>query len=233
MKQLLDKDKISISDNGYRIFQTVFTNLYNAFSTGKEIVIVRNSMDYIEAKKCAGESAGLTDYSYYHVKRILSNLNMQGFAKVYKRKPERPADLKEGERVYSFLEVHPTDKGSEAFEKGAVCPIPQSTFGYGSEIKVLVDSVGIGKGYPGFDYLQKNFFLPAKEQYGVAFSRWYDWERALEDLFEAKLAKMKTEEAKDEIAKLIEELKKTLPANRRTAAVIQRNIEKCAKLTFA
>ena len=227
----IDKNLISISGNGYQIFQTVFTKLYEAFSKGQKIVIVRNSMDYVQGRETKEESAGLSAHTYYHSKRVLSNLHLNGFAIVYKRKPEKPANLKQGEKVYSFLEVHPTDKGFEAFKNGAVCPLKASTYGgYGGTVSV--DSVGIGKGYPGYDYLKEKFFDPARERYGVAFSRWYDWEKAFDLLFETKLAKMKTEEAKVAIDKLIDSLVQTLP-QRRTSAAVHRNIEKCAKLPFA
>lgn len=225
----IEMSKLELSRGGYQLFQTVFMKLYEAFSKGKEKVIIRYYSYGIQTKE---ESVGLNgySYSYYHLKRILCNLNLHGFVKIFKRKPPKPPDWKPGERVYSYLEVRPTAKGFKAFKNGGYCPIQSTTiYRYGRDDVVMPDRIGIGKGFLGYKELKEKYFDYAQKRFKVALSRWYDWCKEFDVLFEVKLIALKEEEAAIEIQKLIDQLVPTLP-KRYTALRIEQELKQSTKL---
>lgn len=221
----LDKTTLTLSDKGIRLFPSVFTMMYEAFNEGKEKLTVRSSMAVPYGKTGAvksamEESAGLFELSYYNVKRIICNLNLAGFVRVVRIKPPRPADWEKGDRVYSYLEVTPTDKGFKAAEKGDLCDTAEG-------------KIGIGKGYPGYDYLKKKYFDPAKEQYHVAMTRFYDWEKAFKEYFAEELASLTEEEAVPKIEEyIVSQLVPTLPKGARglKVAKVQEELKHTMKL---
>lgn len=231
----LDKSKLELSRTTYELFQTAFTKIYEAFNKGRKVVIVRQSWWKVEDKDKI--SAGLWLESYYHLKRVIANLNFQGFVKVYRRKPPRPPNTPAGERIYSFLEVHPTEKGFKAFKNGARCSVPTTvTYNYDKYTDASVrqtgyrNNVGIGKGYPGFEYLREKYYDPVKVKLKIAKTRWAkDWEHPIHELFAEKLVNLHEEEAKVEIEALIDKLIPTLPKNRRVAK-IKASLEKNQRL---
>lgn len=224
----IDQSAIELSARTYEMFQTVFTKAYLAFSQGKDKLIVRFS----SWNQKPVDDGGLEALSYFHVKRVLCNLNLQGFVTVYKRKPVRPADAEPSERFYSYLEVHPTKKGFKAFEKGGLCKVPKTKIytDYRTEQFIwTAEEIGIGKEYPGHDLLQQKYFDHAKNKYGVAMTRWYNWCQEYDLLFRTKLAGLKEDAAATEISALINRLVPTLP-NKQTNAKIQQELERTAKL---
>lgn len=217
----IDKSTLELSARTYELFQTVFTAAYRLFSKGQPTVIVRQHRD------------GDLSYSYFHVKRILCNLNLQGFVTVYKRKPVRPADAEPHERFYGYLEVHPTKQGFKAYEQGGLCKVPKTKIYTDYQTDQFIwtaEEIGIGKQYPGHDLLQQKYFDHAKAKYSVAMTRWYKWCQEFDLLFRTKLAGLKEDAAATEISALIDRLVPTLP-NRQSAVKIQQELEHTAKLT--
>ena len=220
----IDKSLLELSQSGYEQFQDSFRQLYEAFTEKSEPIKIQ--------QHASEKGHPLGWYSYQTQKRIVANLNLHGFVKVYKKKPAKPSDWKPGDRIYSYLEVHATDKGFKAFKKGAFCPVPTTTIHISYEPEETAQTaakIGIGKGYLGHDGLLEKYFASAKDRYAVAMTRFYEWTQEFDQLFKVKLVMLKEQEAAEEIEKLIQRLVPTLPV-RRNVARIREELKQTAKL---
>lgn len=219
----LDLSKLELTTTGYAMFQSIFNTLYEDFTSGKTKIRIRTfaawTKDEEEKKRWDEEAGSFADkgysYGYFHIRRTLLNLNLQGFVKVYKRKPPKPVNWKPGDKIYSYLEIYPTLKGFKAYKHGAKCKI------------VGNGEIGIGKGYPGKQHLFRKYFMPVKELYNIAISRWSNWIKKYDSLWNTKLCSLTEEEAKPLIEELIQQLVPTLPHRYKR---IQRLLEKSQKL---
>lgn len=218
----IDNNLLELSQSGYEQFQDTFRQLYEAFTEKSEPIKIQ--------QHASEKGHPLGWYSYQTQKRIVANLNLHGFVKVFKKKPGKPSDWKPGDRIYSYLEVHATDKGFKAFKKGAFCPVPITYVHFSSEENVQTAAkIGIGKGYLGHDGLLEKYFASAKDRYAVAMTRFYDWTQEFDQLFKVKLVMLKEQEAAEEIEKLIQRLVPTLPI-RRNVARIREELKQTVKL---
>ena len=219
----IEESKLELSASGFEDFQTVFQKLYKHFMKSgnyADKVIIRqdywSSTDEEKDKK-KNESADLWNYGYQEVKRILSNLNLHKFVIVVKRKPIKLPKSKE--RIYSHLEVYPTEKGFNAFKKGDYCPIKPVKIYVGGgypeyKYELTSDKIGIGKGCLGYEHYLK-IFEKTKENLHISMSQWdKNWELAFHMLFRTKLCAMHEKDAQEEIIKLIQQLVPTLPRRR-------------------
>lgn len=219
----IDMRLLQLSQTGYEAFQEQFMRIYEMFEE-KAFVVFR--VCYLPENLEEYEFKGAY-YSYYHARRVMANLNLHGFVKVFKRK----VAAQNGERGYSYLEVYPTEKGRQAYENGDYCPVQATslTWNISEENKLSADKIGIGKGYATYDYLLDKVWNPKREQLGVAQSRWYEWTKEFDLLYSSKLVTLKQEEAVKEIEVLIDHLIPTLPL-RKTQARILKAVEKNCKL---
>jgi len=215
---------LAMSTTTYQCFQEIFMKMYDAFNKGKPFVIIRQFR--------YGQEKTENDYqgteSYYHAKRVVANLNLQGYVKFYRRKPPKPADWKPGDKVYSYLEVHPTKKGFKAFKKGSFCHVEKQKLGWNPPV-YSADRVGVGKSFATYNQLLKDTWTPKRKRLGVAISRWYNWTKEFDELYAQKLVTLKKKKAIKEIDELVARLVPTLPQRKSRVKMLQA-LEKTAKL---
>ena len=211
-----DKKKLDLTRQSYYNFQVIFNVLYKAFAEGKQFVRIRNESSYDRTETIVDKKVGVSipelgKHSYSDVKRVMVNLMANELARVMKIKPKKPQGSKD--RVYSYLQVYPTDKGRAMYEHDGECPIPYWR-------KESPQVIRIGKTYRGYDHL-KTKFDPYKERLSVAMSRWYDeWMPAFDGLFEQTMINMTDTEAEQAIDTLIQKtLIPKLPVRKNVAAI--------------